>query len=500
MRCRQAKETKRGGTEQRKSEPLVRAVRSGNRRLRDPAEQRGGRVREPGDRKMSETQSSINIYTNIERIVELARKHPERVFNSIHHVIDMSWLQQAAQRVRKDAAVGVDGQTYADYEANLQDNLQGLLERLKTGTYRAPPVRRVHIPKADGSKRPIGIPTLEDKILQRAVAMVLEAIYEQDFKTCSYGFRLGRSAHDALKELWNSTMDLRGGYIIDADISDFFGTLDHGILRGFLDQRVTDGILRRVIHKWLKAGVLEDGAITHPKSGTPQGGVISPLLANVYLHVVLDEWFERDVLPRLQGRAQLIRYADDFVVVCEREDDARKVMEVLPKRFGRFGLTLHPDKTRLVRFVRPARPPGQKRHEDDPAPPQTFDFLGFTHRWGVSRKNRWFVERRTSKGRLTRALAAIRDWCRKQRHQPIRDQHLALVLKVRGHCGYYGIIGNARGIGCFHQNVLSAWRFWLDRRSQRARMTWAKFSRLMARYPLPCTMISPRNSRSFANP
>jgi len=230
------------------------------------------------------------------------------------------------------------------------------------------------------------------------------------------------------------------------------------------------------------------------------GGVISPLLANVYLHVVLDEWFERDVLPRLQGRAQLIRYADDFVVVCEREDDARKVMEVLPKRFGRFGLTLHPDKTRLVRFVRPARPPGQKRHEDDPAPPQTFDFLGFTHRWGVSRKNRWFVERRTSKGRLTRALAAIRDWCRKQRHQPIRDQHLALVLKVRGHCGYYGIIGNARGIGCFHQNVLSAWRFWLDRRSQRARMTWAKFSRLMARYPLPCTMISPRNSRSFANP
>jgi len=208
-------------------------VRSGNRRLRDPAEQRGGRSREPGD-----------IYTNIERIAELARKHPERVFNSIHHVIDMSWLKEAAQRVRKDAAVGVDGQTYVEYAANLEDNLHGLLERLKTGTYRAPPVRRVHIPKADGSKRPIGIPTLEDKILQRAVVMVLEAIYEQDFKTCSYGFRRGRSAHDALKELWNSTMDLRGGYIIDADISDFFGTLDHGMLRGFLDQRVTDGILR----------------------------------------------------------------------------------------------------------------------------------------------------------------------------------------------------------------------------------------------------------------
>lgn len=449
---------------------------------------------------MPETLSSTNISTKIERIAELARKHPERVFSSIHHVIDMQWLREAARRVRKDAAVGVDGQTYAEYTADLEDNLQGLLNRFKAGTYRAPPVRRVHIPKADGRRRPIGIPTLEDKILQRAVAMVLEAIYEQDFKDCSYGFRRGRSAHDALQALWNSTMKLRGGHIIDADISDFFGTLDHSVLRSFLDQRVTDGGLRRVIHKWLKAGVLEDGAVTHPESGTPQGGVISPLLANVYLHVVLDEWFERDVLPRLKGRAQLVRYADDFVVVCELKDDACKLMDVLPKRFERFGLSLHPAKTRLVRFMRPSRRPGQKRQDDDPPPPQTFDFLGFTHRWSVSRKDRWFVERRTSKGRLTRALGAIWMWCRDHRHDAIGDQHRALVLKVRGHYGYYGITGNSRGITRFFHHVQRAWRYWLNRRSQRARMTWEKFNRLRERYPLPPPRIPLRASRASANP
>ena len=316
-----------------------------------------------------------------------------------------------------------------------------------------PTAASLHIPKADGRKRPIGIPTLEDKILQRAVAMVLEAIYEQDFKDCSYGFRRGRSAHDALQALWNSTMKLRGGHIIDADISDFFGTLNHGVLRSFLDQRVTDGILRRVIHKWLKAGVLDNGAVTHPESGTPQGGVISLLLANIYLHVVLDAWFERDVLPRLKGRAQLVRYADDFVVICELEDDARKGMHVLPKRFGRYGLTLHPDKTRLVRFMRPSRPPGQKRRDDDPPPPQTFDFLSFTHRPGVSRKKRWFAPRRTSKGRLTRSLRAIWTWCRDHRHDAVREQHRALILKVRGHYGYYGITGNARGLTRFFHHV-----------------------------------------------
>ena len=449
-------------------------------------EGRGGLVREPRKGMMAETLNSGNISTKLERIAELARNHPERAFTSLHHVIDVEWLQEAARRVRKDAAAGIDGQSWEDYAANLEDNLRDLLGRLKLGTYYAPPVRRVHIPKSDGRTRPIGIPTLEDKILQRAVTMVLEAIYEQDFVTSSYGFRPGRSAHDALEALWEGLMALGGGYIIDADIAGFFDTLDRAHLRGFLDRRVTDGVLRTVIHKWLKAGVMEAGAVTYPATGTPQGGVISPLLANVYLHEVLDVWFERDVRPRLRGRAQLVRYADDFVLVFERADDARQVMEVLPKRFGKYGLHLHPGKTRLVRFERPSRMPGQRRDEKKEGPsPETFDFLGFTHLWGVSRRNQWYVRRKTATQRFTRALDRIRQWCREHRHDAVEDQGRVLGQKLRGHYGYYGLRGNSGELSRFHREVARTWRKWLGRRSQRACMTWEKFLRLLARYPLP---------------
>jgi group II intron reverse transcriptase/maturase len=394
---------------------------------------------------MTETLSLGSISTKLERIAELAKKQPVRVFTSVHHGIDMEWLREATHRVRKDAAVGVDGQSWTDYEANLEGNLQGLLERFKEGTYVAPPVRRVHIPKGDGRTRPIGIPTLEDKILE-------------------YG----------------------GGTIIDADIADFFGRLDHGQLRGFLDQRVTDGVLRKVIHKWLKAGVMEGGAVTYPEAATPQGGVISPLLANIYLHEVLDKWFEQDVRPRLQGRAQLVRYADDFVLVFEREDDARRVMAVLPKRFGKYGLKLHPEKTRLVEFKRPSQPPGQRRGSRGSEPaPETFEFLGFTHLWGVTRKNRWYVQRKTAPKRLTRALDRIRQWCQQHRHDDVADQHRELTSKLRGHYGYYGITGNTSALTRFAHEVLRIWRKWLDRRSQRASMGWERFNRLLARYPLP---------------
>ena len=429
---------------------------------------------------MTETLNSGDISTKLERIAELARKHPEWAFRSLHHVVDVEWLREAARRVRKDAAVGVDGQTWADYAANLEGNLQSLLDRFKAGTYYAPPVRRVHIPKGDGRTRPIGIPTLEDKILQRAVTMVLEAIYEQDFVSGSYGFRPGRSAHDALQALWNEQMAQGGGFVIDADISSFFDTLDHAHLRAFLDRRVTDGVLRKVIHKWLQAGVLENGAATHPESGTPQGGVISPLLANIYLHEVLDVWFERDVRPRLQGHAQLVRYADDFVLCFELEDDARRVMEVLPKRFGKYGLRLHPEKTRLVDFKRPAHRPGAGRKEgSDEPPPGNYSFLGFTHRWDVSRKKTWYVRRTTMKERFTRALVRIREWCRKHRHDPVADQQGALAQKLRGHYGYFGIIGNSQALSHFLWEVTRVWRKWLDRRSHRARMTWERFLRLL---------------------
>ena len=262
----------------------------------------------------------------------------------------------------------MDGQTAADYAANLEGNLRSLLDRAKSGRYQAPPVRRVHIPKGTGPEtRPIGIPTFEDKVLQRAVVMVLEAVYEQDFLDCSYGFRPGRSAHQALDALWHRLMEMRGGWVLEIDIRKFFDTLDHRHLHAILRRRVRDGVLLRLIGKWLNAGVLEDGSVTHPEAGSPQGGVISPVLANIYLHEVLDKWFEQTVKPRLKGRAFLIRYADDAVLVFEREGDARRVLDVLPKRFGKYGLTLHPEKTRLVPFRATAGSPDRAPATTAPA-------------------------------------------------------------------------------------------------------------------------------------
>src|SRR5215210_8806959 len=301
-----------------------------------------------------------SVSTKSQRIAELARQSPQMGFTSLAHLMDLDWLHEAWQRTRKDGAAGVDGQTAAQYEQDLEGNLRSLLERAKSGTYRAPPVRRVHIPKG-GSKtetRPIGMPTLEDKVLQRAVAMLLEPIYEQDFHHCSYGCRPGRSAHQALESLWKQAMDNQGGWVLEVDIRKFFDTLDHAPLRTLVQQRVRDGVLLRLIGKWLNAGVMEDGGVSYPQAGSPQGGVISPLLSNVYLHYVLDEWFEREVKPRLNGRAYLIRYADDFVIGFTDERDARRVMEVLPKRFGRYGLATHPDKTRLVPFQSPSQTGG----------------------------------------------------------------------------------------------------------------------------------------------
>ena len=427
---------------------------------------------------MRGTSCPISVSTKLQRIAELARQMPTAAFTTLAHHIDVEFLTEAYRRTRKDAATGVDDQTADEYAANLEENLRSLRDRLHSGRYRAPPVLRVHLPKGDGRTRPIGIPTFEDKVLQRAVSMVLEAVYEQEFLDCSYGFRPGRSAHDALETLWQGLMDMGGGWVVEVDIQGFFDTLDHGHLRRFLDRRVRDGVLRRAIDKWLKAGVLEHGSVTYPELGTPQGGVASPLLANVYLHEVLDVWFERDVKPRLSGRAFAIRYADDAVLVFSSEQDARRVLDVLPKRFGKYGLTLHPEKTRLVEFQRPSRRTGGGRSE-------TFDLLGFTHYWGKSWKGGWVVRRKTMRSRFSRAMKAIAQWCRLHRHDTIDEQHRSLKRKLQGHYAYYGITGNARSLGRFAHEVPRVWRKWLGRRSQRAKMTWERFLRLLQRYPLP---------------
>lgn len=443
--------------------------------------------------KMTETSGSPTISTKLERIAKLAREAPEMAFTTLAHHIDIGWLREAYRRTRKDGATGVDGQTAEEYAANLEENLRSLLERAKSGTYRAPPVRRVHIPKGDGSQtRPIGIPAFEDKVLQRAVAMVLEAVYEQDFLDCSYGFRPGRSAHQALEILQRETVCMAGGWVLEVDIRKFFDTLDHGHLLEILRRRVRDGVLLRLVSKWLHAGVLENGELSHPEAGTPQGGVISPLLANVYLHEVLDSWFERDVKPRLRGGALLVRYADDAALVFSREDDARRVMEVLPKRFGKYGLALHPEKTRLVEFRRPDRRPPSGTGGSG-GRPGTFDLLGFTHYWGLSRKGRWVVKRKTARDRFSRSLKRVADWCRQNRHRPVRDQRQALARKLLGHFGYFGITGNYEALHRFREGVRRAWRKWLDRRSNRARMSWDKMSKLLRRYPLP----QPRIAKPF---
>jgi group II intron reverse transcriptase/maturase len=423
-------------------------------------------------------------------------------FTSLAYLMDIDWLKEAYRRTRKDGAVGVDGVTAEQYEQDLEGNLQSLLDRAKSGTYKAPPVRRVHIPKGGSSTetRPLGIPTLEDKVLQRAVVMLLEPIYEQDFLDCSYGFRPRRSAHQALATFRDQAMTggPKGGWVLEVDIRKFFDNLEHRYLRQFLRLRVRDGVLLRLIDKWLNAGVMEDGNVSHPDSGTPQGGVVSPLISNVFLHYVLDQWFEQDVKPRMRQPAFLIRYADDFVIGFRDERDAQRVLEVIPQRFGKYGLTVHPTKTKLVRF----RPPSSRkdRNESPDDRPGTFDLLGFTHYWARSRNGYWVVKLKTAKDRFTRAVRSIDHWCRDNRHLPIQDQHKKLNEKLRGHYAYYGVTGNSAALARFLHEVGPRWRRWLNRRNNIRSMTWERFLVILRRYPLAPNRAVRSTLRRAANP
>lgn len=442
-----------------------------------------------------ETLSCTEVFLKLDQIAEQAAHDPDHVFTSLAHFLSPDFLCAAYHRLRKDAAPGIDGVTFQSYAEDLESNLADLWQRLRSKHYRATLVKRSWAEKEDGSRRPLGIAILEDKIVQRATAMILEAIYEKDFYDFSYGFRRRRSAHDALKELRERCMDNRINWIVDADVSGYFDNIDHQRLQGYIRQRVNDGSLRRLIGKWLQAGVLEGEAVSYPDKGSPQGAVISPLLANIFLHYVLDKWFMEELVPQLKGKAFLIRYADDFVIGCEYEADARCLMEQVRERFAAQGLTIHPTKSHVIDFRRPRRIPTADAGRSSGATSRkggrpkkgngTFDFLGFTHYWARSQRGFWVVKRRTMRKRQRRAFCAIWDWCRRHRHLPLKEQYRRLCSKLRGHYQYYGIRGNFERMKAVWRFVIRAWRYWLSRRSHRSGIPWPRFDRYMEKFPLP---------------
>lgn len=441
-------------------------------------------------RHVAEIRPLRSVQTRREHIAYVAEKYTDSPLTTLGHHMDMLWMLEAFSRVRKDSAPGVDGVTVAEYAENLDANLTELLELAKSGRYRTPAVKRAYIPKNEKETRPIGMPTLEDKVLQRAVVMLLEPIYERDFLDCSYGFRLRRSAQQALDTLREALKGMNGGWVLDVDIQKYFDSIPHSQLKEILRHRVKDSVILRLLAKWLRAGVLEDGILTVTDDGTPQGGVISPLLSNIYLHTVLDVWFEQEVCPRLRGPAKLIRFADDFVMVFKHQDDAQRVLKVLAKRFGKYGLTIHPDKTRLVDFCHPW---------DSKRKPGTFDFLGFTHYWGKTRKGGFCIRKKTASKKLRRGLKAIHAWCKKNRHAKLSWQHQCICQKLEGHYAYYGVTGNYASIAAFRHHALGIWRYWLNRRSRkRDGMSWARFLSLLhnRKYYVPVARIVHQAPRS----
>jgi len=394
-------------------------------------------------------------------------------------MIDVELLTSAYQRLRKDAAVGVDGITKEQYGQELEDNLRDLHERLKTKRYRHQPIRRVHIPKERGKTRPIGISATEDKVVQNALRKVLEAIYEQDFLPCSYGFRPGRGAHDAVRALTRAVDEGEANFILEIDIASFFDNVRREQLLEMLQRRVADGSILRLVGKCLHVGILDGAEFVRPDEGTVQGSTLSPLLGNVYLHYVLDLWFTEEVKPHLRGKATLVRYADDAVFGFERQDDAERVRAVLGERLAQFGLGVNPEKTRLLDFRQPGRSQGRGKG------PSTFDFLGFSWYWRRTRRGWWSVACKTRRVRLSRAIRSVYDWCRRHRHLSVKEQHAALVRRIRGHINYFGVNGNIQSLKKVVHAATWAWFKWLNRRSQRSRLTWERFEDLLQDFPLP---------------
>jgi group II intron reverse transcriptase/maturase len=431
----------------------------------------------------------------LSRLTELAKEDSGRKFFSIAHYLTPETLYEAFKSLRKDASAGVDGVTYREYEQQAVESIRKLHEWLKDGTYRAQPLRRIYIEKEDGRKRPISIPSLEDKIVQRATVTLLNAIYEPDFLDCSYGFRPGRGAQDALDEVDRVIYRQPTAYVLELDIASYFDTIVREQLMEMIEKRISDASILRLLRKWINVGVIDEGRLLVSETGTGQGQIISPLLANVYLHFVLDEWFEDEVKPRLKGKAFAIRYADDGLLCFERQDDAEKVLAVLPKRFAKYGLTLHPEKTRLVHFGRSAL----EKAEREGTKPDTFDFLGFTHTGARSRRGKFTVKVKTMKKRLRRSLRAVSDWCRQHRHDAVAAQQKTLNAKMRGHYQYYGRSSNYRSLWQFYRSVRRIWKQWLNRRTRGKTLTWPRFAQLLERHPLTRPRIA-RNWPGAASP
>ena len=408
------------------------------------------------------------MQTRLDRITDRARKSSEQKYNNLFHHLDVELMTEAFSELKEDRAPGVDGVTKEELAKVLQEHLQDLEGRLHRRAYRPSPARRRMIPKANGKQRPLGIPTTEDKVVQRAVVKVLERVYEEEFHPFSFGFRPGKSCHDALRALsWNIHRG-RVGWVVEADIKGFFDNVDHGHLLRMLRHRVCDPNMLWLIERFLRAGVLVDGKRHDVERGTPQGGVISPLLANIFLHHVLDEWFARAVKPQCRGAAQLVRYADDFVATFELESDARRFFADLPRRLGKFGLEVAPEKTRLLRFGRFSRRDA-KRHGERAA---VFDFLGFRHRCGTSRKGSFKVKWSTSTEKFRSKVRAMRDWIERQRQQPLRVVWQTVNAKLRGHYGYYAVSDNWPRLEAFRTAVMWILYQQLNRRSQRRSFTW----------------------------
>jgi group II intron reverse transcriptase/maturase len=424
---------------------------------------------------------------SLRRLARKAKEEPQTQFTAIAHLLTEEVYWAAWRRLKKGASTGVDGVTATAYAAHLAENLRALQARVKAQQYRPHPVRRVHLPKHGGGTRPIGVPALEDKLVQGAVRLVLEAIYEQDFLACSHGFRPGRSPHQALTALEQALVRQKVSYVLDIDIRRCFDSLDRAHLMRFVQHRVKDRSILRLLRGWLRAGVLEGDRRVPSETGTPQGGVISPLLANIYLHYVLDLWAERRMRKVLRGELVLVRYADDVVVGFQYRDDAEAFQQALAARLNQFGLELNTTKTRLLEFGRFARERAARRG----GKPETFDFLGFTHICGRTRRGAFQVRRKTSRTRLRRFLTATGQWCKVNRHVPIRAQWGILSSKLRGHYQYYGVAGNRNALQAVYERVVRAWRQWLNRRSQRARMHWRTFTALLRRYPLPRPVLLP---------